>query len=155
MELDVTLTADHEAKTAPPVAPRIPSRLHIYTHQESRRFVRDLEQLAQLEQVLGVLPCLGSSVLAGDFNFIENTPFHCLAETFAEDVARGLHPPGLRQLQPKLDHIFVRGLGWRKSLAKWVIPGLLAGPMGAVSLSGHAGVSVELELADLPYPTTA
>ena len=127
----------------------------VSTYQESRRFVHDLEQLSQLEQVLRVLPCLGPSILAGDFNFIENTPFHCLAAACVEDVARGLHPLGLGHLQPKLDHIFVRGFGWKEARARWVIPGMLAGTRGAIPLSDHAGVSVELDLTDLPYPATA
>ena len=129
----------------------------VSTYQESRRFVHDLEQLAQLEQVLCAMPYLGPSVLAGDFNFIENSPFHCRAEAFVEDVARGLPPLGLGHLQPKLDHIFVRGLGWKEAQAQWVIPGPLAGTRGAVSLSDHAGISVELNLAlaDQPYPATA
>ena len=118
----------------------------VSTYQESRGFVHDLEQRSQLEQVLRVVACLGPSVLAGDFNFTENTPFHCMAEAFAEDVARGLHPPGLGHLQPKLDHIFVSGLGWKEAKANWVIPGTLAGAWGNISLSDHAGVSVELNL---------
>lgn len=129
----------------------------VSTYQESRRFVHDLEQLAQLDQVLRAMPCLGPSVLAGDFNFIEDTPFHCRAEAFGEDVARGLHPLALNHLQPKLDHIFVRGLGWTEAQARWVVPGPLAGTRGAASLSDHAGISVELKLAlaDQPYPATA
>ncbi len=127
----------------------------VSTYQESRRFVHDLEQLAQLKQVLRGLARLGPSVLAGDFNFVENTPFHCLAEACVEDVARGLHPLGLAHLQPKLDHIFVCGFGWKEAQARWVIPGMLAGTRGAVSLSDHAGVSVELDLVNLPYPAMA
>jgi endonuclease/exonuclease/phosphatase family metal-dependent hydrolase len=118
----------------------------VSTYQESRRFVDDLEQRSQLEQMLRAVPDLGPSVLAGDFNFSENTPFHGMAEACAEDIARGLHPLGLGHLQPKLDHIFVRGLGWQEALAKWIIPGTLAGTRGMVSLSDHAGVSVELRL---------
>ncbi|MDR3671115.1 MAG: endonuclease/exonuclease/phosphatase family protein [Holophaga sp.] len=126
----------------------------VSTYQESRRFVHDLEQRAQLEQVLRVVARLGPSVLAGDFNFTEGTPFHGIAEATVEDVARGLHPLGLAHLQPKLDHIFVRDLGWRAAQARWVVPGTLAGTRGAVCLSDHAGVSVELNLGwgELPYP---
>jgi endonuclease/exonuclease/phosphatase family metal-dependent hydrolase len=60
-------------------------------------------------------------------------------------------------LQPKLDHIFVRGLAWTEAQARWVMPGALAGTRGAVSLSDHAGISVALNLAlaDQPYPATA
>jgi endonuclease/exonuclease/phosphatase family metal-dependent hydrolase len=124
----------------------------VSTYQESRRFVHDPEQRSQLEQMLRVVPELGPSVLAGDFNFAENTPFHGMAEACVEDVARGLHPLGLGHLQPKLDHIFVRGLGCQEALAKWIIPGTLAGTRGTVPLSDHAGVSVELNLGwqDLP-----
>jgi endonuclease/exonuclease/phosphatase family metal-dependent hydrolase len=129
----------------------------VSTYQESRRFVHDLEQLAQLQQVLRALPCPGPAVLAGDFNFLENTPFHCLAEAFVEDVARGLQPQPMGHLQPKLDHIFVRGLDWTEAQARWVIPGTLAGTRSPVSLSDHAGVSVELALAwaDRGYLATA
>ena len=129
----------------------------VSTYQESRRFVHDLEQLAQLDQVLRAMPCVEPSVLAGDFNFIEDTPFHSRAEAFVADVARGLDPLGLNHMQPKLDHIFVRGLAWTEARARWVLPGPLAGTRGAVSLSDHAGISVELNLAsaDQPYPATA
>jgi len=124
----------------------------VSTYQESRRFVHDLEQRSQLEQMLCGVRDLGPSVLAGDFNFAENTPFHGMAEALVEDVARGLRPTGLGHLQPKLDHIFVRGLGRQEALAKWIIPGTLAGTRGTVPLSDHAGVSVELNLGwqDLP-----
>jgi endonuclease/exonuclease/phosphatase family metal-dependent hydrolase len=118
----------------------------VSTYQESRRFVHDPEQRAQLEQVLRMMPGLGPSVLAGDFNFMENTPYHVMAEACLEDVARGLHPLDLEHLQPKVEHIFVRGLGWQEARARWVIPGPLAGTGGAVFLSDHAGVSVDLNL---------
>jgi endonuclease/exonuclease/phosphatase family metal-dependent hydrolase len=126
----------------------------VSTYQESRRFVPDLEQRAQLEQVLRAVAASGPTVLAGDFNFMEGTPFHGLAEACVEDVARGLQPLALDHLQPKLDHIFVRGLGWRAAQARWVAPGTLAGTRGAVSVSDHAGVSVELNLGwgGLPLP---
>ena len=129
----------------------------VSTYHESHHFVHDLEQQSQLEQVLREVAYLGPSVLAGDFNFTEGTPFHCMAEEGMEDVARGLYPLGLGRLLPKLDHIFVRSLGWREAQAKRVVPGTLAGARGAASLSDHAGVSVELELGweDLPCAATA
>jgi endonuclease/exonuclease/phosphatase family metal-dependent hydrolase len=125
----------------------------VSTYQESRRFVHDLQQRSQLEQMLRVVRDLGPSVLAGDFNFTENTPFHGMAETFVEDVAKSLQPMAPGHLQPRLDHIFVRGLGWKEAQAKWILPGTLAGTRGTVPLSDHAGVSVELNLGweDLPY----
>jgi endonuclease/exonuclease/phosphatase family metal-dependent hydrolase len=118
----------------------------VSTYQESHRFVHDLEQRAQLEQVLRMMAHLGPSVLAGDFNFTENTPYHSIAEALVEDVARGLHPLGQDHLQPKLDHIFVRGLGRLEARARWINPGTLAGSRGAVALSDHGGISVELNL---------
>jgi endonuclease/exonuclease/phosphatase family metal-dependent hydrolase len=70
-----------------------------------------------------------------------------------EDDAKSLQPRAPGHLQPRLDHIFVRGLGWKEAQAKWILPGTLAGTRGTVSLSDHAGVSVELNLGweDLPY----
>jgi endonuclease/exonuclease/phosphatase family metal-dependent hydrolase len=129
----------------------------VSTYHESRRFVLDLEQGSQLEQVLSEVACRGPSVLAGDFNFTEDTPFHCLAESCMEDVARGLHPQPLAHLLPKLDHIFVSGLGRTIAQARWVIPGTLARGHRSVSLSDHAGVSVQLALgwADLPCSVPA
>jgi endonuclease/exonuclease/phosphatase family metal-dependent hydrolase len=127
----------------------------VSTYQESRRFVHDPEQRSQLEQMLRVVADLGPSVLAGDFNFTENTPFHGLTETIAEDVARGLHPLATGHLQPKLDHIFVRGLGRTEAQAKWILPGTLAGTRGMVPLSDHAGVSVELNLGWEYLPASA
>lgn len=129
----------------------------VSTYQESRRFVYDLAQRSQLEQVLRRTACLGPLVLAGDFNFTGNTPFHRMAQACARDVAGGLRPMGLGGLQPKLDHIFVRGLGLKQAQARWVVPGALAGSGGAIRLSDHAGVSVELDLdwEDLRYTATA
>jgi endonuclease/exonuclease/phosphatase family metal-dependent hydrolase len=119
----------------------------VSTYQEAEGFVHDPEQHAQLDQVLREVARLGPSVLAGDFNFVEGTPFHQMAIERVEDVARGLHPAGLGRLLPKLDHIFVRSLGWHEARARRVEPGTLAGSRGTVSVSDHAGLSVELELA--------
>ena len=129
----------------------------VSTYHESRRFVYDGEQLAQLEQVLRAVSRLGPSVLAGDFNFTEGTPFHRMAEGRMEDVARGLHPWPIDHLQPKLDHVFVRNLVWHESRARRVVPGWLGGAWGGRSLSDHAGISVELDLnwEELPWPATA
>ncbi len=118
----------------------------VSTYQESRGFVLDLEQGSQLAQVLGEVARRGPLVLAGDFNFTEGTPFHSLAESFLEDVARGLHPQPMAHLQPKLDHIFVGGLGRTEAHARWVVPGTLARAGRSISLSDHAGVSVRLAL---------
>ncbi len=119
----------------------------VSTYQESAGFVHDTEQESQLDQVLGRVGQLGPSVLAGDFNFTEGTPFHRMALDRVEDVARGLHPSSLGRLLPKLDHVFVRRLGWQEARARRVPPGTLADLRDAVSVSDHAGVSVELELA--------
>jgi endonuclease/exonuclease/phosphatase family metal-dependent hydrolase len=118
----------------------------VSTYQESRRFVHDPGQRSQLEQMLRSVARLGPAVLAGDFNFTAGTPFHTLAEACLEDVGRGLLPLGQGRLQPELDHVFVRGLGWKEARAEWVLPGALAGTRGAVPLSDHAGVRVELAL---------
>ena len=79
-----------------------------------------------------------------------------MAEALAEDVARGLHPPGAGGLLPGLDHIFVRGLGWNAARARRVLPGTWPGNRGAgCSLSDHAGVSVELDLGRVDLPRSA
>ncbi len=119
----------------------------VSTYRESDGFVHDTEQEAQLHQLLHRVEHLGPSVIAGDFNFTEGTPFHRMAIERVEDVARGLHPSGIGRLLPKLDHIFVHSLGWQEARAVRVPPGRLAGPRGTVSVSDHAGVSVQLELA--------
>jgi endonuclease/exonuclease/phosphatase family metal-dependent hydrolase len=118
----------------------------VSTYQESDGFVHDTEQEAQLDQVLRRVAHLGPSVLAGDFNFTEGTPYHQMATARVEDVAKGLHPFGFGSLLPKLDHVFVRSLAWHEARAKRVPPGTLADPRGPVPVSDHAGVSVELEL---------
>jgi endonuclease/exonuclease/phosphatase family metal-dependent hydrolase len=127
----------------------------VSTYQESRRFVHDPGQRSQLEQMLRSVAGLGPAVLAGDFNFAAGTPFHTLAAACAEDVAGGLRPLELGHLQPGLDHVFVRGLGWKDARAEWVIPGALAGTGGATLLSDHAGVWVDLELEEPPCSATA
>lgn len=118
----------------------------VSTYHEDRPFVLDLAQGSQLVQVLRALEAMGPSILAGDFNFKENTPSHCVVEACLEDVARGLGPLGLPHLQPKLDHVFVRGFDRLEARARLVVPGTMPAGRGAVSLSDHAGVSVELDL---------
>ncbi len=126
----------------------------VSTYRESGHFVHDSEQHAQLEQVLIAVARLGPSILAGDFNFTEDTPFHRLAVQRLEDVTRGLHPWGLRGLQPKIDHIFVSGFEWIEARARRVPPGVLFTTRRPYPVSDHAGVSVELALSwqALPKP---
>jgi endonuclease/exonuclease/phosphatase family metal-dependent hydrolase len=119
----------------------------VSTYRESQRFVDDPDQRKQLDQLLGSVSRMGPSILGGDFNFTDGTPFHRLAEQRVEDVAKGLHPWPIGCLQPKLDHIFVQRLGWHESRAARVVPGTLGGRRGERGLSDHAGVSVELDLA--------
>jgi endonuclease/exonuclease/phosphatase family metal-dependent hydrolase len=129
----------------------------VSTYHEARHFVLDLAQGSQLVQVLRGMAELGPSILAGDFNFTENTPFHSVAEACMEDVSGGLGQPCLAHLQPKLDHIFVRGFEMKGGRARLVVPGTMPAGRGAVSLSDHAGVSAVLELGpeDLPGSATA
>ena len=118
----------------------------VSTYREEHAFVHDHGQRAQLDELLQAVRAMGPSILAGDFNFAEGTPFHARAQAHVEDVARGLSRTRLRDLMPRLDHIFVRQLGWQEARARLVLPGSLTANGRSRAWSDHAGVSVHLDL---------
>jgi len=120
----------------------------VSTYIESAEFVYDAGQLAQLKQLLRAVEWMGPAVVAGDFNFLEGCPFHRLVAEVMEDVSMGLGPEPDDDLQPAVDHVFVRSLEWREGYVRRIAPRILGilGVQREPSISDHAGISVELDL---------
>jgi endonuclease/exonuclease/phosphatase family metal-dependent hydrolase len=119
---------------------------HLVSTYRERSFCEDGNQVAQLEQLLRRTGRLDRVLLGGDFNFMTGTSYHAKVERLLEDVSRGLNPDGISNCQPKIDHLFVGGLAWRESHARFVPPGFM--PMGhqSIPLTDHAGIYARVDL---------
>jgi hypothetical protein len=129
---------------------------HLVSTYQERVFREDANQAAQLHQLLDNAGRKAGVLMGGDFNFMGGTPYHARVETVLEDVSRGLHPMGLADCQPKIDHVFIGGLDWHESMCRFVPPGWVPAESRSIALTDHAGVLVSVRLAgqeaDKPTP---
>jgi endonuclease/exonuclease/phosphatase family metal-dependent hydrolase len=119
---------------------------HLVSTYQERVFQEDANQAAQLHQLLENARRKAGVLMGGDFNFMAGTPYHARVEMVLEDVTRGLHPMGLADCQPKIDHVFIGGLDWHESRCRFVPPGSIPAGGRSVALSDHAGVLVSVRL---------
>lgn len=123
---------------------------HLVSTYRERVFREDENQAAQLEQLLARAERMDRVVIGGDFNFMGGTPYHARVGEVLEDVSLGLHPMGLANCQPKIDHVFLRGMDWRESGCRFVPPGHVDLKGRLVALTDHAGVFVSLQMGEEP-----